>query len=262
MKKIQEPDFFIINGKKFKSRLIVGTGKYKNFEINKLALEASEADIVTVAIRRVNLSNNNEERLTDFISPKEYTFLPNTAGCFNSKDALRTLRLAREIGGWKMVKLEVLSDKETLYPDMIETIRTAEVLISQGFSVLAYCNDDPISAKKLENIGCSAIMPLGSPIGSGLGILNPLNIEIIVKQSKVPVILDAGIGCASDASMAMELGCDAVLVNSAIAEASDPITMAKSLKFAVRAGRLSYLAKRMKKKSFALASTPLKNMID
>ena len=255
-------DHLLLSGRKFKSRLIIGTGKYKSYSTNKLALEASGAEIVTVAVRRVNLSNSKEEKLTDVINPRRYTFLPNTAGCFSSKEALRTLNLAKEIGGWKMVKLEVLSDKDTLYPDMIETIDTAKTLISNGFSVLAYCNDDPVLAKKLENIGCSAIMPLGSPIGSGLGILNPLNIEIIVKQSKIPVILDAGIGCASDASLAMELGCDAVLVNSAIAEAKDPIAMAVALKLAVKAGRLSYLAKRMQKKTFASASTPIKNMIE
>ena len=255
-------DNLVLAGKSFKSRLIIGTGKYKNYEINKYALEASGAEIITVAIRRVNLSNEKESKLTDFIDPMQYTFLPNTAGCFNSKDALRTLNLAKEIGGWNMVKLEVLSDERTLYPDMVQTLEAAKVLVSEGFSVLAYCNDDPILAKKLEDIGCAAIMPLGSPIGSGLGILNPLNIEIIVKQSKVPVILDAGIGCASDATKAMELGCDAVLVNSAIACADNPIAMAESLKFAVKAGRLSYLAKRMGKKSYAVASTPMENMIN
>ena len=252
----------MIAGKTYKSRLIIGTGKYKNYEINKHALDASGAEIITVAIRRVNLSNEKEAKLTDFIDPMQYTFLPNTAGCFNSKDALRTLNLAKEIGGWNMVKLEVLSDEKTLYPDMVQTLEAAKVLVSEGFSVLAYCNDDPILAKKLEKIGCAAIMPLGSPIGSGLGILNPLNIEIIVKQSKVPVILDAGIGCASDAAKAMELGCDAILVNSAIACAENPIAMAESLKLAVKAGRLSYLAKRMKKKSYAVASTTIENMIE
>lgn len=258
----KKSDELVIAGKTYKSRLIIGTGKYKNYEINKHALDASGAEIITVAIRRVNLSNEKEAKLTDFIDPMQYTFLPNTAGCFNSKDALRTLNLAKEIGGWNMVKLEVLSDEKTLYPDMVQTLEAAKVLVSEGFSVLAYCNDDPILAKKLEKIGCAAIMPLGSPIGSGLGILNPLNIEIIVKQSKVPVILDAGIGCASDAAKAMELGCDAILVNSAIACAENPIAMAESLKLAVKAGRLSYLAKRMKKKSYAVASTPIENMIE
>ena len=187
----------IIAGKTFKSRLIIGTGKYSNYTTNKKALEASGAEILTVAMRRVNIENNNEPKLTDYINPKKYTFMPNTAGCFNSNDALRTLNLAREIGGWNMVKLEVLSDKKTLYPDMIETLKTAEKLISNNFKVLAYCTDDPILAKKLENIGCAAIMPLGSPIGSGLGIINPLNIKMIVDQSNIPVILDAGVGSAS-----------------------------------------------------------------
>ena len=250
-----------IGGKIFKSRLIVGTGKYQSYEINKLALEASAAEMVTVAIRRVNLNNSNSPKLTDFIDPKKYTFLPNTAGCFSSEDAIRTLRLAKEIGGWDMIKLEVLSNKETLYPNMLETIKTAEKLIADGFKVLAYCNDDPVLAKVLEDVGCSAIMPLGSPIGSGLGILNPLNISIIVEQSKVPVILDAGVGCASDASLAMELGCDGVLVNSAIAQAKHPIKMAEAINLAVKAGRLSYLSGRMKKKSFAVASTPMEGKI-
>ena len=243
---------FIIAGKTFNSRLIIGTGKYKNYSINKKALIASGAEIITVAMQRVNLSNNKEPKLTDYIDPNLYTFLPNTAGCFNSEDAIRTLSLAREIGGWGMVKLEVLSDKRTLYPDMIKTLETSEKLISKGFKVLAYCNDDPVLAKKLEEIGCSAIMP----IGSGLGIINPLNIKIIVEQSRVPVILDAGIGCASDACFAMELGCDGVLVNSAISQAKNPITMALSLKSAVISGRLSYLAGRMKKNFFATPSSP------
>ena len=255
-------DNFKINGKSYKSRLIIGTGKYKTYKLNKLALEASEAEIVTVAIRRVNLNDNSSPKLTDYIDPKKYTFLPNTAGCFNSKDAIRTLRLAKEIGGWKMVKLEILSDETTLYPNMIETINSAEKLISEGFKVLAYCNDDPILAKVLEEVGCSAIMPLGSPIGSGLGILNPLNIKIIIEQSNVPVILDAGIGCASDACLAMELGCDAVLVNSAVSNAKYPVKMAQAINLAVKSGRFSYLSKRMKKKSFAVASTPMKGRIN
>ena len=248
--------------KVYNSRLIVGTGKYESFEVNKLALEASQSEIVTVAIRRVNLENSNSPKLTDFIDPMKYTFLPNTAGCFTAEDALRTLRLAKEIGGWNMVKLEVLSDKDTLYPNMIETINTAEILISEGFQVLAYCNDDPVLAKVLEEVGCSAIMPLGSPIGSGLGILNPLNIRIIVEQSEVPVILDAGVGSAMDACMAMELGCDGVLVNSAIAKAKYPIKMAEAISLGVKAGRLSYLSKRMKKKEFAISSTPMEGRIN
>ena len=197
----------------------------------------------------------------DYIDPKKITYLPNTAGCFNSYDALRTLRLAREIGGWKLVKLEVLGDKKTLYPNMIETIKSTEVLVKEGFKVMVYCTDDPIMAKKLEDVGASAIMPLASPIGSGLGIQNNINIKIIKKQSKVPVIVDAGVGEASDATIAMELGCDGVLINTAIAEANNPLLMAEAMKFAVIAGRKSYLAGRMKKREFASASSPKKNLI-
>ena len=255
-------DNLVIANKSFNSRLIIGTGKYISYDVNKSALEASGADMVTVAMRRVNLENKSEPRLTDYINPKKYTFLPNTAGCFNSDDAIRTLSLAKEIGGWDMVKLEVLSDKRTLYPDMIETINTAKILISQGFKVLAYCTDDPVLAKKLENIGCSAIMPLGSPIGSGMGILNPLNIKLIVEQSNVPVILDAGIGSASDACLAMELGCDAVLINSAIANAKNPINMARAMKNAVLAGRECYLSGRIKKKHTATATSPTKKIFN
>ena len=229
--------------------------------MNRKALEASESEIVTVAIRRVNLTNTKLPKLTDFISPKKYTFLPNTAGCFNSVEAIRTLRLAKELGGWNIVKLEVLSDEKTLYPNMIETINASEKLVADGFKVLAYCNDDPVLCKILEQTGCSAIMPLGSPIGSGLGILNPLNIKLIIEQSNLPVILDAGLGTASDASLAMELGCDAVLVNSAIAEAKHPILMAESFKNAVIAGRQSFLAKRMEKKIYGSASSPTKHLI-
>lgn len=253
---------FTLAGKTFNSRLIIGTGKYKNYSINQKALVASGAEIITVAMQRVNINKNTEPKLTDYINPDLYTFLPNTAGCFNSEDAIRTLNLAKEIGGWDMVKLEVLSDKKTLYPDMIQTLKTSKKLISKGFKVLAYCNDDPVLARHLEEIGCSAIMPLGSPIGSGLGIINPLNIKIIVEQSKIPVILDAGIGCASDACFAMELGCDGVLVNSAIAQAKNPITMALALKNAVISGRLSYLAGRMKRKSFATATSPTKKIFN
>lgn len=260
MNKSNKSKTLVIAGKSFNSRLIIGTGKYKNYSINYKALVASGAEIITVAMKRVNLSNTKEPKLTDFINPNLYTFLPNTAGCFNSDDAIRTLSLSKELGGWDMVKLEVLSEKKTLYPDMIKTLKTAEKLIEKNFKVLAYCNDDPVLAKKLEDIGCSAIMPLGSPIGSGLGIINPLNIRIIVEQSKVPVILDAGIGCASDACFAMELGCDAVLVNSAIANAKRPIEMALSLKNAVIAGRQSYLAGRMKKNYYATPTSPTKNI--
>ncbi len=250
-----------IANKEFSSRLIIGTGKFANYELNKKALEASGAEIVTVAIRRVNLTNKNQPKLTDYINPKKYTFLPNTAGCFNANEALRTLRLAKELGGWNIVKLEVLADEKTLYPNMIETINAAEKLVIDGFKVLAYCNDDPILCKILEETGCSAIMPLGSPIGSGLGILNPLNIKLIIEQSSLPVILDAGLGTASDASLAMELGCDAVLVNSAIAQAKYPVLMAKSFKNAVIAGRQSFLAERMQKKTYGDASSPLKHLI-
>ena len=241
-------DNLIIGGKKFKSRLIVGTGKYKNFKQTVDAIKASEAEMVTVAIRRVNILDKKKPMLSDYLSPKKYFYLPNTAGCFTSDEALRTLRLAREIGGWKFVKLEILGDQKTLYPDMIETIRSTKILSKEGFKVLVYCSDDPLQAKALEDNGAVAIMPLASPIGSGLGILNKVNISLIIKNSKVPVIVDAGIGTASDATIAMELGCDGVLINSAIALAKDPIRMARSFKNAVKAGRDSFLSGRMKKK--------------
>ena len=254
-------DDFIIDKIKFKSRLIVGTGKYKSFQQTANAIKASGADMVTVAVRRVNITNKKEPTLMDYIDPKKITYLPNTAGCFNSRDALRTLRLAREMGGWKLVKLEVLGDKKTLYPNMIETIKSTEVLVREGFKVMVYCTDDPIMAKKLEDVGASSIMPLAAPIGSGLGIQNKINIKIIKEQSKVPVIVDAGVGEASDATIAMELGCDGVLINTAIAEAKNPILMAEAMKFAVIAGRKSYLAGRMKKREFASATSPKKNLI-
>ena len=254
-------DNLIIAKKKFKSRLIVGTGKYKTMSECAKAIKLSGAEIVTVAVRRVNISDKNKPLLMDYIDPKKITYLPNTAGCFNSKEALRTLRLAREIGGWKLVKLEVLGDKENLFPDMIETLKSTEVLTKEGFKVMVYCNDDPLMAKRLENVGASAIMPLAAPIGSGLGILNTTNITIIRNQTKLPLIIDAGLGQASDATIAMELGCDGVLVNSAIAEAKYPILMAESFKNAVIAGRQSFLAQRMKKKFHASASSPLKNLI-
>ena len=254
-------DNFVIAKKKFISRLIVGTGKYKSFQQTADAIKASGADLVTVAVRRVNITDKKEPTLMDYIDPKKITYLPNTAGCFNSRDALRTLRLAREMGGWKLVKLEVLGDKITLYPNMIETIKSTEVLVKEGFKVMVYCTDDPIMAKKLEDVGASAIMPLAAPIGSGLGIQNNINIKIIKKQSKVPVIVDAGVGEASDATIAMELGCDGVLINTAIAEAKNPLLMAEAMKFAVIAGRKSYLAGRMKKREFASASSPKKNLI-
>ena len=254
-------DDFVIDKKKLTSRLIVGTGKYKSFQQTAEAIKASGADIVTVAVRRVNITDKKEPALMDYIDPKKITYLPNTAGCFNSRDALRTLRLAREMGGWKLVKLEVLGNKKTLYPNMIETIKSTEILVKEGFRVMVYCTDDPIMAKKLEEIGASAIMPLAAPIGSGLGIQNKINIKMIKEQSKVPVIVDAGVGEASDATIAMELGCDGVLINSAIAEAKNPILMAEAMKFAVVAGRKSYLAGRMKKKEFGNPSSPKKNII-
>ena len=254
-------DDFVIAKKKFKSRLIVGTGKYKNFQQTAEAIKASGTDMVTVAVRRVNITDKKEPALMDYIDPKKITYLPNTAGCFNSRDALRTLRLAREMGGWKLVKLEVLGNKKTLYPNMIETIKSTEVLVKEGFKVMVYCTDDPIMAKKLEDVGASSIMPLAAPIGSGLGIQNKINIKIIKEQSKVPVIVDAGVGEASDATIAMELGCDGVLINSAIAEAKNPILMAEAMKFAVMAGRKSYLAGRMKKREFGNPSSPKKNII-
>ena len=254
-------DDFVIDKKKLTSRLIVGTGKYKSFQQTAEAIKASGTDIVTVAVRRVNITDKKEPALMDYIDPKKITYLPNTAGCFNSRDALRTLRLAREMGGWKLVKLEVLGNKKTLYPNMIETIKSTEVLVKEGFKVMVYCTDDPIMAKKLEDVGASSIMPLAAPIGSGLGIQNKINIKIIKEQSKVPVIVDAGVGEASDATIAMELGCDGVLINSAIAEAKNPILMAEAMKFAVMAGRKSYLAGRMKKRKFADASSPKKNLI-
>ena len=255
-------DIFKIEKKILKSRLIVGTGKYKNLRETAKAIKASGADMVTVAVRRVNISDKKKPLLMDYVNPKKISYLPNTAGCFNSKDALRTLRLAREIGGWKMVKLEILGDKKTLYPDMIETLRSTKVLVKEGFQVLVYCTDDPLQAKKLEDIGASAIMPLAAPIGSGLGIYNKLNISLIIKQSKVPVIIDAGIGTASDATIAMEMGCDGVLINSAIAQAKKPILMAEAFKNAVISGRQSFLSGRMKKNYFAIASSPSKGIIN
>ena len=254
-------DVFKIANKKFKSRLIVGTGKYKNFKETALAVKESEADIVTVAVRRVNILDKKKPILTDYLNPKKIVYLPNTAGCFTSEEALRTLRLAREMGGWKLVKLEVLGDKKTLYPNMIETIKSTKVLVKEGFKVMVYCTDDPLLSKKLEDNGASAIMPLASPIGSGLGIPNKNNISLIIKQSKVPVIIDAGIGTASDATIAMEMGCDGVLINSAIAKAKNPIKMAKAFKNAVISGRDSFLAGRMKKSYFAKPSSPTKDLI-
>ena len=254
-------DYLKIGKYKLNSRLIVGTGKYKSFKETADAIKASGAEMVTVAVRRVNILDKKKPVLMDFLDPKKIIYLPNTAGCFTSEDALRTLRLAREMGGWKLVKLEVLGDKKTLYPDMIETVKSTNVLVKEGFEVMVYCSDDPIMAKKLEDVGATAIMPLASPIGSGRGIRNKLNISIIKNNSKVPVIVDAGIGIASDASIAMELGCDGVLINTAIAKAKNPILMAKSMKHAVLAGRQSYLAGRMALQKYGSASSPKKGLI-
>lgn len=254
-------DTWSVAGRKFTSRLIIGTGKYRDYAENAAALIASGAEIVTVALRRVNVSAPDGPKLVDFIDPKKFTYLPNTAGCFTAEDAVRTLRLAREAGGWNLVKLEVLGDRKTLYPDMIETLRATEVLIKDGFDVMVYCSDDPLMCKRLEDAGAAAIMPLAAPIGSGLGIQNPINIRLIIEAAKVPVLVDAGVGTASDAAIAMELGCEGVLMNTAIAEAKNPILMASAMKSAVEAGRLAYLAGRMKKKFYADPSSPLAGLI-
>jgi thiazole synthase len=256
-----QADRWTVAGKSFSSRLIVGTGKYRDFAQNAAALEASGAEIITVAVRRVNVSNPNAPMLTDFIDPKKYTYLPNTAGCFTADDAIRTLRLAREAGGWDLVKLEVLGEARTLYPNMRETLKATEVLVKEGFSPMVYCVDDPIAAKQLEEAGAVAVMPLGAPIGSGLGIQNRVTIRLIVEGSKVPVLVDAGVGTASDAAVAMELGCDGVLMNTAIAEAKDPITMARAMKLAVESGRLAYAAGRMGRRMYADPSSPLGGLI-
>jgi len=250
-----------IAGKAYRSRLIIGTGKYKSYEENARALEASGAEIVTVAVRRVNLTDPSQPKLIDAIDPKKYTYLPNTAGCFTGEDAVRTLRLAREAGGWTLVKLEVLGHKKTLYPNMIETLRATELLLKEGFQPMVYCSDDPIMAKQLEDLGAAAIMPFASPIGSGQGVQNAINVRMIVEEAKVPVIVDAGVGTASDASIAMELGCDAVISNTAIAEAKNPILMARAMRHAVEAGRLAYLAGRMQKRRYADPSSPVGGLI-
>ena len=257
----QTNDTWTVAGRTFSSRLIVGTGKYKDYAVNAAAAEAAGAEIVTVAVRRVNLTDPGQPVLTDFLDPKRYTYLPNTAGCFTGEDAVRTLRLAREAGGWTLVKLEVLADQKTLFPDMEETLRSLKLLTAEGFEVMVYCTDDPVYARKLEDAGAVAIMPLGAPIGSGLGVQNPINIRLIVEQSSVPVLVDAGVGTASDAAVAMELGCDGVLMNTAIAEAREPIRMARAMKHAVIAGREAYLAGRMKKRLYADPSSPLAGLI-
>ena len=252
-------DVLEIAGTPYNSRLIIGSGKFKSFEENLKAIHSSGAEIITVAIRRTNLSNPEEPIITDIINPQTYTYLPNTAGCYNAEESIRTLNLAREAGGWDLVKLEVLGDKKNLYPNMIETIKAAKILVKEGFKVMAYCSDDPILAKQLEDDGCSAIMPLGSPIGSGLGIQNKLNLKMIIDNSNVPIIVDAGLGTPSDACIAMELGCDGVLINSAIALADNPIKMGEAMKLAVQAGRMAYLSGRMNKNKFAIASSPKKD---
>ena len=254
-------DQWTVAGRSFTSRLIVGTGKYKSFEENAAAVEASGAEIVTVAVRRVNIADPGQPMLTDFIDPKKVTYLPNTAGCFTADEAMRTLRLAREAGGWNLVKLEVLAEAKTLYPDMLETVRATELLAKEGFEVMVYCTDDPIMAKRCEDAGAVAVMPLGAPIGSGLGVQNQVTIRLIVENAKVPVLVDAGVGTASDASVAMELGCDGVLMNTAIAEAKDPVMMARAMKLAVESGRLAYLSGRMQKRRYADPSSPLAGLI-
>ena len=256
-----EADQWTVAGRTFSSRLIVGTGKYKSFEENAAAVEAAGAEIVTVAVRRVNVADPNQPMLTDFIDPKKVVYLPNTAGCFTAEEAIRTLRLAREAGGWNLVKLEVLAEAKTLYPDMLETVRATELLAKEGFEVMVYCTDDPIMAKRCEEAGAVAVMPLGAPIGSGLGVQNRVTIRLIVENAKVPVLVDAGVGTASDAAIAMELGCDGVLMNTAIAEAKEPVTMARAMKLAVESGRLAYLSGRMQKRRYADPSSPLAGLI-
>jgi len=254
-------DLFELAGKQFRSRLIVGTGKYRDFAETKRAVEASGAEIVTVALRRVNITDAGKENLLDYLDPKQYTILPNTAGCYTADEAIRTARLAREAGIGTLVKLEVIGDQKTLFPDVPATIEAAKVLVREGFAVLPYINDDPIAAKKLEELGCAAVMPLAAPIGSGLGIRNPYNIRIILEHARVPVIVDAGVGTASDAAVAMELGCHAVLMNTAIAGAKDPVLMAEAMRLGVEAGRKAYLAGRIPRKLYATASSPIEGLL-
>ena len=256
-----DDDGWAVAGRRFRSRLIVGTGKYKDLQETAAAIEASGAEIVTVAVRRVNLSDPKAPMLQDHVDPRRFTYLPNTAGCHTANDAVRTLRLAREAGGWNLVKLEVLGPPPTLYPDMPATFEAAEALIRDGFEVMVYCADDPVAAKRLEELGCVAIMPLGAPIGSGLGIQNPAMIHMMLEQARVPFLVDAGVGTASDAAIAMELGCDAVLLNSAIAHARDPVRMARAMKLAVQAGRLAFLSGRMPRRMGADPSSPLSGLI-
>lgn len=256
-----DDDIWTVAGRSFRSRLVVGTGKYKSLEETAAAIEASGAEMVTVAVRRVNLADPNAPMLQDYVDPRRYTYLPNTAGCHTAKDAVRTLRLAREAGGWSLVKLEVLGPPPHLYPDMPATFEAAEALIRDGFEVMVYCADDPLAAKRLEEMGCVAIMPLGAPIGSGLGVQNPAMLSLILEQARVPVLVDAGVGTASDAAIAMEIGCDAVLLNSAIAHAGDPVLMARAMRAAVEAGRLARRAGRMPRRMGADPSSPLAGLI-
>lgn len=252
---------FELGGRKFSSRLIVGTGKYKDFDQTRRAVEESGAEIVTVAVRRVNITDRKSENLLDYLDPKRYQILPNTAGCYTAEDAVRTCRLAREVGVGEMVKLEVIGDQKTLFPDVPATIEAAKILVKEGFKVLPYITDDPVTCLRLAEIGCAAVMPLAAPIGSGLGIRNPYNLAIIIEQAKIPVIVDAGVGTASDAAYAMELGCDAILMNTAIAGAKDPLAMARAMKLAVEAGRLAFGAGRIERKLYATASSPITGMI-
>jgi thiazole synthase len=254
-------DSWSVAGRTLKSRLIVGTGRMQDYALNAAAAEAAGAEIVTVALRRVNLTDPDQPILTDYFKPDRFIYMPNTAGCFTGEEAVRTLRLAREAGGGDLVKLEVLADVETLYPDMVETLRALKLLVAEGFDVMVYCSDDPVFARKIEEAGAAAIMPLGAPIGSGLGLQNRVNLHLIIEQAKVPVLVDAGVGTASDAAVAMELGCDGVLMNTAIAEAKDPVRMARAMKYAVLAGREAYLAGRMPKRLYAKPSSPLSGLI-
>ncbi len=256
-----EQDRFELAGKTFRSRLIIGTGKYRDFAETRAAVEESGAEMVTVAVRRVNITDRKSENLLDYIDPRRYQILPNTAGCYTVEDAVRTCRLAREVGVGDIVKLEVIGDSKTLFPDVAATIEAARILVKEGFRVLPYITDDPVACLKLQEIGCVAVMPLAAPIGSGMGIRNPYNLRIILEQAKVPVIVDAGVGTASDAAEAMELGCDGLLINSAIAGAKNPIAMARAMKLAIEAGRTAYLAGRIEAKLYATASSPLNGLI-
>ena len=255
-------DTFSLGDRTFRSRLIVGTGKYKDFAETRRAIDASGAEMVTVAVRRVNITDPGKENLLDHVPPEKFVILPNTAGCYTAEEAIRTARLAREAGVGNLVKLEVIGDEKTLFPDVAATIEASRVLVNEGFIVLPYVTDDPVACKKLEDIGCAAVMPLAAPIGSGLGIRNPYNLKIIIEQSRVPVIVDAGVGCASDAARALELGCDAVLMNTAIAGANDPVLMAEAMRLGVEAGRKSFLAGRIARKLYATASSPIEGMLD